>query len=85
LPDGTYNLSAWIQGGGGEKTLQLYLSDHGEEPLTVDVVNTGWLVWSTPTIANITIKGGKCTIGLKVVSEGGSWAFLDDVSLVKID
>ncbi len=85
LPNGTYTLSAWIQGGGGEKSLQLFVSDYGGNPLTADIVNTGWLVWNTPTIPKINITDGKCTIGLKVVSDGGSWAFLDDVSLVKID
>ena len=85
LPNGTYTLSAWIQGGGGEKTLQLFVNDYGGEPLAVDTVNTGWVVWNTPTIPKFKITDGKCTIGLKVVSTGGSWAFLDDVSLVKVD
>ena len=85
LPDGTYTLSAWIQGGGGEKTLQLFVSDYGGEPLAVDSVDTGWLVWNTPTIPKFKITGGKCTIGLKVVSAGGSWAFFDDVALVKVE
>ncbi len=85
LPDGTYSLSAWLQGGGGETTLQLSVSDYGGDPLTIDIVNTGWLVWNTPTIPEITVTGGKCTIGLHVVSEAGSWAFFDDVSLVKVE
>jgi arabinogalactan endo-1,4-beta-galactosidase len=85
LPDGTYSLSAWIQGGGGEKSLQLFVSDYGGDPLTVKIVNTGWLVWNTPTIPKIKVTGGKCIIGLKVISDGGSWAFLDDVSLVKVE
>lgn len=85
LPDGTYSLSAWIHGGGGETTLQLSVSDCGGEPLAVDIVNTGWLVWNTPTIPEITITGGACTIALNVVSDSGSWAFFDDVSLVKVE
>lgn len=85
LSDGTYTLSAWVQGGGGEKTLQLFVSDYGGEPLTADSVNTGWLIWNTPTIPKFNITDGKCTIGLRVVSDGGSWAFLDDVSLVKVE
>jgi arabinogalactan endo-1,4-beta-galactosidase len=85
LPDGTYSLSAWIHGGGGEDSSQLFVSDYGGEPLTADITNTGWLVWSTPTIATFTVTDGKCTIGLKVASAGGSWAFLDDVSLVKVE
>ncbi len=85
LPDGMYSLSAWIQGGGGEKTLQLFVSDYGGEPLAVDIVDTGWLVWNTPTIPKFKITGGKCSISLKVASAGGSWAFFDDVSLVKVE
>jgi arabinogalactan endo-1,4-beta-galactosidase len=85
LPNGTYTLSAWLHGGGGEETLQLFVSDYGGEPLTADIVNTEWLVWSTPTIPTFTVTEGKCTIGLKVVSPGGSWAFLDDVALVKVE
>ena len=85
LPDGTYTLSAWIQGGGGEKTLQLSVSDYGGDPVTVDIADTGWQVWKTPTIAKFHVTNGKCTIGLKVASAGGSWAFLDDVSLVKVE
>ncbi|MEO8391865.1 MAG: glycosyl hydrolase 53 family protein [Chloroflexota bacterium] len=85
LPNGTYSLSASIQGGGGEKTLQLYVSDYGGEPLTADTVNTGWLAWTTPTIPKITVTDGNVTIGLKVIADAGSWAFLDDVSLVKVE
>jgi len=61
------------------------VSDYGGDPLAVDAVNTGWLVWNTPTIPKFKITGGKCTIGLKIASPGGSWAFLDDVSLVKVE
>jgi arabinogalactan endo-1,4-beta-galactosidase len=85
LPDGTYTLSAFIQGGGGENTLQLFVSDYGGDPLTADAVNTGWLAWNTPTISTFKVTAGKATIGLKVDSPAGSWAFLDDVSLVKVD
>jgi arabinogalactan endo-1,4-beta-galactosidase len=85
LPDGTYTLSAWIQGGGGEKTLQLFVSDYGGDPLTVDTVNTGWQVWKTPTIEKFKVTTGKCTIGLKVAATAGNWAFFDEVSLVKVE
>jgi arabinogalactan endo-1,4-beta-galactosidase len=85
LPDGTYTLSAWIHGGGGENTLQLFVSDYGGDTLTADVTNTGWLLWNTPTIPTFTITGGQATVGVKIASPGGSWAFLDDLSLVKVD
>jgi arabinogalactan endo-1,4-beta-galactosidase len=78
LPNGDYTLSAWIQGGGGEKTLQLF-TDCGGEPQTLDISNTGWQQWQNPALPNIVVANGKCTIGLKVVSSGASWAFFDDV------
>jgi len=81
LENGTYSLSLWIQGGGGEDTLQLSASDYGGEPLSVDIVNTGWQVWTNPAIENIVVTNGQCTIGIKVASGGGSWAFIDDVGL----
>jgi arabinogalactan endo-1,4-beta-galactosidase len=84
LSSGTYRLSAWIQGGGGEKTLQLFVTCGGET-LTVDVVNTGWQNWTQPAIDKIAVSGGTCTVGLKAASDGGSWAFLDDIELSKVE
>ncbi len=80
LENGTYTLSAWIQGGGGD-SLQLYASDYGGDTLAVDFQNTGWQDWHNPTIENIVVTSGQCTIGLKVVSEGDTWAWLDEVEL----
>jgi arabinogalactan endo-1,4-beta-galactosidase len=83
LENGTYTLSAWIQGGGGEKTLQLFASGYGGDTLTVDIHNGGWQQWQNPTIEDIIVTNGECTISLKVVSDGGSWAFFDEVGLIQ--
>lgn len=80
LENGTYTLSAWIQGGGGD-ALQLYASDYGGDTLVVDFENTGWQNWHNPTIENIVVTNGQCTIGLRVVSGGDTWAWLDEVGL----
>jgi arabinogalactan endo-1,4-beta-galactosidase len=80
LENGSYTLSAWIQGGGGD-ALQLYASDYGGDTLVVDFENTGWQNWQNPTIENIVVTNGQCTIGLKVASEGDTWAWLDEVGL----
>lgn len=81
LENGTYTLSAWIQGGGGEETLQLFASGYGGDTLTVDIKNTGWQEWQNPAIENILVTNGECTIGLKVASNSGNWAFFDEVGL----
>jgi arabinogalactan endo-1,4-beta-galactosidase len=85
LENGTYSLSAWIQGGGGETTLQLSASDYGGAALTTDILTTGWQEWKTPTIEKIVVTNGQVTISLKVASSGGSWAFLDDMELTKVE
>jgi arabinogalactan endo-1,4-beta-galactosidase len=79
LVDGTYAFSLWNQGGGGEKILQLFARDCGGNTKTMDIVNTGWQKWTNPTIQGIQVTGGKCTIGLTLDSDAGSWAFVDDV------
>jgi len=80
LEDGIYTLTAWIQGGGGDAP-QLYASDYGGDSLAVDFENTGWQAWHNPTIENIVVTNGQCTVGLRVVSGGDTWAWLDEVAL----
>lgn len=80
LENGTYTFSGWAQGGGGD-TLQISASDYGGEPLTVDFATTAWRDWKNPTIENIVVTNGQCTITLKVVSPGGTWGFFDDAGL----
>jgi hypothetical protein len=85
LENGTYALSAWIQGGGGETTLQLFASGYGGDALSVDSIATGWQEWKNPTIEKIVVTNGTCTIGLKVAAPGGTWAFVDDVALTRVE
>jgi len=84
LENGTYTFSAWMQGGGGD-TLQLIASDYGGEVLFVDFAGKGWLEWQNPTIENIVVSNGQCTITFKVSSGGGTWGFFDDVGLFIAD
>jgi arabinogalactan endo-1,4-beta-galactosidase len=83
LANGTYTLSAWMQGGGGENSIQLFASGYGGDPLTANIELTGWQAWKNPTIQNIQVTNGECIIGLKVVANAGNWAFFDDVYLSK--
>lgn len=82
LDAGTYALSAWFQGLGGEKPLQLFVTCDGKTS-TVDVTNTGWQKWTQPTIDKIQVTGGTCTIGVKINADAGIWGFVDDFELVK--
>jgi len=64
--------------------MQLF-AECGGETLTVDIDTNGWLNWKTPTIENINVTDGTCTIGLTVVASGGQWAFLDEASLYLVE
>ena len=61
--------------------MQLYASDYGGDTLTVDFTTTAWREWKNPTIENIVVTNGQCTISLKVASGGGTWDFFDDAGL----
>jgi arabinogalactan endo-1,4-beta-galactosidase len=85
LENGAYSLTAWIQGGGGETLLQVFASDFGGAEQTKDAVTTGWQEWKSPTVEKINITNGQVTIGIRVSSPGGSWAFVDDIELTKAE
>lgn len=80
LENGTYTFNIWMQGGGGD-TLQLFASEYGGETLSVNFAGKGWREWQNPTIENIVVTNGQCTISLKVKSNGGTWGFFDDAGL----
>ncbi len=81
LKDGVYKISFWIQGGGGENILKLKVSEYGGEDLFLDIVNTGWLKWSNPTIKGIKVSTGKCKISIIVDGNTGNWGWIDDFEL----
>jgi arabinogalactan endo-1,4-beta-galactosidase len=81
LENGTYTFSAWIQGGGGDD-VEVYVSDYGGGELVYGFEMTGWLQWVNPTIENIAVTTGQCTVGLRVSSPGDTWAWFDDASLI---
>ncbi len=84
LPNGTYKLSFWIQGGGGENSVRLVVSEHSSEEKSVLIKNTGWLKWSNPTIDNIEVTTGRIKVSIIVDANAGNWAWLDDFLLTKI-
>lgn len=80
LPAGTYTLSIWVHGSGGETVAQLFTQNCGGEDQTVEIVNTGFQEWSNPTLTDIEVKNESCMIGLRIDAPAGSWAFIDDMT-----
>ncbi|CUH94991.1 putative secreted protein [Propionispora sp. 2/2-37] len=81
LKKGKYTLSGWTQGGGGEKSMQLFAADYGGEKLTAEIKNDGWNKWHQWTIKGIPVTSGKITIGMYNEANAGNWGSLDDVTL----
>ncbi|MCR5219145.1 glycosyl hydrolase 53 family protein [Treponema sp.] len=86
IPDGTYRLSIWAMGGGGENTIRLFAArfDGTEKQITSKITNTGWQDWHQYTI-EVPVKGGKATIGIYLDTNPDCWGNFDDIEFVKID
>uniref|UniRef100_A0A7C3RKK1 Arabinogalactan endo-beta-1,4-galactanase n=1 Tax=Dictyoglomus thermophilum TaxID=14 RepID=A0A7C3RKK1_DICTH len=78
LKPGKYRVSFWIHGGGGENLLRFKVSGYGKEEKYIDIVNTGWLKWSNPTIRDINVTTGEIKISIIVEGNSGNWAWIDD-------
>lgn len=86
LADGRYSLSAWSQGGGGEKVSKLFAKDYGGTQLNADFHNNGYNQWNNPQLThiNINVTNGQCTIGFYVEGNAGNWGSFDDIVFTRI-
>ncbi|WP_169085157.1 hypothetical protein [Paenibacillus sp. PL91] len=78
MENGTYALSAWVSGGGGEEVSEIFAGS-----ATQSFTNTGWRQWSKPTLDNIEVTDGTLTVGVRYKLSGGQWGNIDDFVLVK--
>ncbi len=84
LTAGSYNASAFIQGGdlgsAAEVIFYVVVGDmvYESDPITLD----GWKNWKTPELTDIEVDGeSDVTIGVSVVSGAGGWGTMDDFEL----
>lgn len=82
LPEGTYKLSMWIQGSGGDE-VELSISDHGGEKVSVRIENRGWLQWNHPVL-EVQITSKVARIALRVKGKAGNWGWVDEFQLIKV-
>lgn len=85
LEPGTYQLSAFAQGGdmSEDSELELYVVVNGEEQ-TASFMVAGWANWQNPTIPEIKVTDGTLTIGVRMKCNAGSWGTVDDFTLNRI-
>ena len=86
LPAGTYELSVWAMGGGGENNIRLFAAnfDGTKKQVTSKIVNEGWNVWKQYKI-RVPVKDGKVTVGIYLDTKGDCWGNFDEIELVKVD
>jgi len=85
LEPGTYELSAFSQGGdlSDDASMELYAMVDGKE-LTAPFKLTTYADWQNPTVSEIKVTDGSLTIGVRYKCNVNSWGTLDDVTLYKI-
>lgn len=85
LEPGTYELSAFSQGGdlSDDAYMGLYALVDGKE-LTAPFMLTTYADWQNPVIPEIEVTDGSLTIGVRYKCNVNSWGTLDDVTLYKI-
>lgn len=82
LPEGIYKLSMWVQGSGGDD-VELSISEHGGEKVSVKIENRGWLQWNHPVI-EVKITSGVARVSLRVKGKAGNWGWVDEFQLIKV-
>ncbi|MEK3685064.1 glycosyl hydrolase 53 family protein [Paenibacillus sp. FSL R10-2736] len=80
LENGTYTLSAWVSGGGGEEISEIFAGSR-----TQQFTNTGWQKWSKPVLDLIEVTDGTLTLGAHLKLADGQWGNIDDFELIKKD
>lgn len=85
LEPGTYELSAFSQGGdlSADASMELYAVVDGTE-LTDSFMLTTYADWQNPTVSGIQVTDGTLTIGVRYHCNVNSWGTLDDVTLNRV-
>lgn len=85
IPNGTYRLSVWSMGGGGENNIRLFAANYGDgkKQITSIIKNTGWQDWHQYSI-EVPVTNGSATIGIYLDTNPDCWGNFDDVEFIKI-
>ena len=86
IENGTYELSVWAMGGGGENNIRLFAADYdaSSKQVTAKIVNTGWQQWKAYKI-KVPVTNGKATIGIYLDTLPDCWGNFDDMEFIKVD
>ena len=80
VPNGTYNLKAWVKSSGGQNTAIIYTRTSEEDK----IVNVGNKIndWTQVAIDGVKVADGKVQIGIYSDANAGNWLLFDDFTLI---
>lgn len=87
LPDGKYDLGAYLQGGnaGSNPVFELYIIVNGEK-FAVQSGVTSWQNWDNPVVSGVEVpEGAEVTVGVKVEAAAEAWGAWDDFYLYEAE
>ena len=79
VPNGAYNLTAWIRSSGGQTSTYMDVKDYGGTARTVTIPASG--SWTQISIPNVAVTNRQATIGFYSNSPAAKWINVDDVQL----
>ncbi|ORX80476.1 Arabinanase/levansucrase/invertase [Anaeromyces robustus] len=80
LPNGTYNLKAWVKSSGGQKTANIHVKKFGGSEMNVSI-NKKIDQWTQVSINNIKVTTGQIQIGIYSNANAGNYINVDDITL----
>lgn len=81
LPDGSYTMTAQVKNSGDFENLALYVKNNGlKAQVSVDTANSEW---TTVTLENVAVSGGKAEIGIDAAGAAGAYCYVDDITFVR--
>ncbi len=83
VPNGTYDLKAWVKSTGGQKSAMIYTRNSSGDKVVN--VNSKMNNWTQVAINNITVTDGKIQIGIYSDANAGNWLMVDDFTLIRSD
>lgn len=81
LENGTYMLTAWVMGNGGQDVCQMYIKNYGGDEINAAITSSN--EWSKIEIKDINITNGQCELGFYAVANAGDWCNIDHVMFRK--
>lgn len=82
LSAGTYSFKLSAMGGGGEKSMEIFIRRNDGSETRVPLVNKGWKAWVDYTVSAQDISGS-CRIGIRVQANAGNWGNFDDLEFYR--